>query len=435
MKRVSASKLLKLASYFESLAQASIVNSPRPVKYLYSVLASILGTKISEEDFFSWYQNNITVLAKFAAPPYANQNWYENFLHEAQLDLPQLSSKPNVVHYILIVQDKLNSRWTEDTKYIKREILEESLLKGFGKIPNLKLFVLESISLTSGGQLPKEVAHEEFIFTALNEIFGPPSDDEIVQFCIDNKNKIDKIRNLFKGKPSQLGGGMPTSDGVAFSLGPKLVLKIFRDTFSYNKAVEATERLHKHPELAKTEAMIYDIGVLGEFKGQQVYYYIMERMKTVRDLDDDTRDSLQTIAKEIALSVTYLRSSGDLKDMKKNISDPTKHSDIKTKVRAIAKDIAEKLDISNAGDIDTVERGRFKMQLAYNDPRRAMGPALKGDNLKLNPNWLALLAEEILMKYLTSRTDIHMGNLGVTRYGEFRYFDPAYSGWTSGLNL
>lgn len=44
----------------------------------------------------------------------------------------------------------------------------------------------------------------------------------------------------------------------------------------------------------------------------------------------------------------------------------------------------------------------------------------------LKPNWLKTFAEEVLMKYLTNRTDLHTGNLGITEYGLLRYFDPSF---------
>ena len=53
----------------------------------------------------------------------------------------------------------------------------------------------------------------------------------------------------------------------------------------------------------------------------------------------------------------------------------------------------------------------------------------------LRSDWLESLAEEFIMKYLTGRTDLHAGNIGLTQYGNFRYFDPAYSHWTSNINV
>jgi hypothetical protein len=38
------------------------------------------------------------------------------------------------------------------------------------------------------------------------------------------------------------------------------------------------------------------------------------------------------------------------------------------------------------------------------------------------------------MKFLTSRGDLHLGNLGLTGYGDFRYYDPAHGSHTEHLN-
>ena len=41
----------------------------------------------------------------------------------------------------------------------------------------------------------------------------------------------------------------------------------------------------------------------------------------------------------------------------------------------------------------------------------------------LRPSWLPSLIQEVLMKNVIGRIDLHMGNIGVTSYGEFRFFD------------
>lgn len=56
------------------------------------------------------------------------------------------------------------------------------------------------------------------------------------------------------------------------------------------------------------------------------------------------------------------------------------------------------------------------------------------NNTLLRGNWLVKFIEEIILKYLTGRGDLHLGNLGVTNQGNFRYFDPAYTGWENRIN-
>jgi len=47
------------------------------------------------------------------------------------------------------------------------------------------------------------------------------------------------------------------------------------------------------------------------------------------------------------------------------------------------------------------------------------------ETYKLNNNWLNRFVEEILVKLLTGRNDLHIGNLGITNNGYFRFFDSA----------
>jgi isocitrate dehydrogenase kinase/phosphatase len=41
----------------------------------------------------------------------------------------------------------------------------------------------------------------------------------------------------------------------------------------------------------------------------------------------------------------------------------------------------------------------------------------------------------MIVKFITGRTDSILGNLGVTRYGQFRFFDPDSSMYTEDFHL
>lgn len=56
------------------------------------------------------------------------------------------------------------------------------------------------------------------------------------------------------------------------------------------------------------------------------------------------------------------------------------------------------------------------------------------NTLPLRKNWLRTLIEEIAVKYLTQRGDLHLGNIGITNYGDFRYFDSAHPRWQNYIN-
>ena len=56
----------------------------------------------------------------------------------------------------------------------------------------------------------------------------------------------------------------------------------------------------------------------------------------------------------------------------------------------------------------------------------------------LKPEWVFLLVKEIILKFLSGRCDLHIGNVGVTKNRksrEFRYFDPAFEGLNSSIHL
>jgi hypothetical protein len=176
------------------------------------------------------------------------------------------------------------------------------------------------------------------------------------------------------------------------------------------------ERLHKTPQLAKTEAMIYDAGELGtlntpRFSGS-IYYYIQEKMTPIRALGSE--ELLEALRKIIGVFASmFVREKYRWEQLKTRMDEPGSAADIQTDVKKGAQRMA-----------------------TYVKDRYAEDAGWVSSKIKdLNPNWLPLLAEEIIMKYLTGRTDLHLGNLGLTGYGELRYFDPAHSSWKSELNI
>ena len=53
----------------------------------------------------------------------------------------------------------------------------------------------------------------------------------------------------------------------------------------------------------------------------------------------------------------------------------------------------------------------------------------------LRRSWLVSYIEEVMTKFITGRGDLHMGNLGVTSYGDLRYYDPTHEDWTHSINV
>lgn len=199
------------------------------------------------------------------------------------------------------------------------------------------------------------------------------------EFKLLNLNKINFNLIPLSSRPIVLGKG---SDGMAFKINDTQVLKIFTSRFAFDKSIEAQERIFKNEPGAKNEAMIYDIGELGE----NVYYYIIELMKTKTETENIYQNlDLEEIIRFVENN--YFR--------KKSLDDNKKYI----------------LNIFNQTN---------------------MASQIKAD-YNLKDNWLENLIEEIIHKINTGRTDLHTGrtdlhtgNIGVTNYGQLRFFDPVF---------
>ena len=369
---------------------------------LFRAIEEFTGTNPTEEQATNWLRTNHSSLGKLAQESWSAEAKMISCQADYNLQLGQI--RANI--YLAPTPSKL------------LEVSREAMLISSPPIPNLWLYV-GHYQRNQKEPLAANIAHNTWLAQAIERISTHHGENVIPNFIIRNKPTIDRIRQSFQiSEPKPLGGG---ADGVAFDIGGR-VLKIFKDKVAYEKAKDAFDRLHTTPALAKTEAMLYDVGVLGFLpyyvdtptKGIYLYYYIMEKMKPVYDLDnDDISSSIRGIISGIA---SHLESDpSKWKTMKSMIDDPNKAKLIKTQVRKEAITLSRKWLASpiRREDINTISQGIR---------------SLKSD-------WLPLYIEEVLMKYLTGRGDLHLGNLGITPYGELRYFDPAYHGYESEINI
>jgi hypothetical protein len=286
------------------------------------------------------------------------------------------------------------------------------------EVPKLYFFYIVREKGYNVDDYPKELAHDFFIAEALTELFSLDQHNdlpEISKFIKENSAKINKLRSMMSTTPKLLGGG---ADGVAYAFGKDLVLKIFQDSHAYGAAVKAMERLHKTPELAKTEAMIYDVGILGTFSHEgastTLYYYIMERMTPVYGTPESNgkiagKKAIESIGKYVSMHIPE-----ELRALKPFIEDKSKLAEIKAELTSATNNLV--LEIEN----------EYRLYKDMQQVEKSYG---------VKEGWLDSFVEEILVKYLTSRTDLHMGNLGVTNQGDLRYFDPAFKEWTSEINI
>lgn len=410
---VSSSKidqLLALSFLFEKEVLYSFADSDNSFETILDNYLTFINVLIEESEIDEWTQKNSGVLNNFI-----NNKWsferQDNYIWTYAGFTDTVNKSGNKKRDILFAHISNDSNVPDEI------IMKQSaILQSTKNIPTLYFLIGASHAQHETPYVNVDLAHNAFIVDAIKNIFAyPPSEksqkllDKFTNFINENKQIINKIRGSFAHQPVMLGKG---SDGVAFSINHDMVLKIFHSEHSYKEALKAQERLHKNPELAKTEAMIYDVGVLGKWEGRNIYYLIIEKMIPVRALDYNVYPSLELIIMKLAQYIKNKNNISRLRDLKQKINDPNQKETVKNQVAIESENmVAAILNDKYISDIKHLE-----------------------DNLDLKTGWLKTLAEEILLKYLTGRTDLHLGNLGITNNGEFRYFDPAYEDWTSDIN-
>ncbi|MFZ4399356.1 MAG: hypothetical protein ACOYO1_04915 [Bacteroidales bacterium] len=291
-------------------------------------------------------------------------------------------------------------------------------IKGTNKIPNLYLYkVYQSFGKYS------------FIIESLQELYSK-QESEIYPFINANKKKIDKIISTFgRSDFKVLGSG---SDGIVFDGNNDMVLKIFKDKFSYEKAVEAYNLMHSQNIMAKTEALIYDVGILGSFLNNEIYYYIMEKMKAVSNIDNI---KIQLFISLLLNTISEaVRTDKEFVNMKKNIIYSTKYS---SEIHEGKEEIEEYVKKEfHREDIDAYfekELSRMKNEINEKVNKVIIEKNKEADfnlteiELKLRKGWLMNFIEEMILKLVSNRGDLAIRNLGVIKYKDLKFFDPAFS--------
>lgn len=373
--------LYKLCSGFFKLSE--------PQGYeLLDILPSFLGRKISEDDLDYWSKMNQLSDDEIYSSWRLSDDGY------IYIDSDEYINNDHIMVNSLRIYKR--SRYFKDM-YINKE----RFLKGYKDIPNLYFYDLDY--KINNYEVPSQNYY--LINAILDLISNYDSDvpiDDVINFIEGHREKFDEIRALTNNSnPKKLGSG---AAGIAIEINPGMVLKLFRDKFSYEKAIESINRLHKDPDLGKTEAMIYDAGYLGEISNTSIYYSIIEKMTIIDDIPRIFEDILRRLIKDIIqyiLNVSYFR--GEILEFKK-----TKNID---------KDILNVLIKHTKSRIE----GQFDI-------------AEITEKLNLNINWLDRLIEEIAIKYITDRGDLHLGNIGITSSGYLRYFDPSHKAYKDYIN-
>jgi hypothetical protein len=398
---LSLDKIQKLAAKFQKLADEDplTVKNPSVIseaeQEFYTNLSKFIGKTLSSQDYLDWLEINKNVMI--------NKTSLHNLIKDN--DWWFVNDSPSFMEAFFL-RDKAVRFYLKP--YSNGDISESTLLTPAGVIPKIWSYLgnFQENTLTTGTD--KELAHNFYIWEAFNkgvfDLNGDSSQDirNTVQFVNQNKPKIDGLRHFFTKNPQFLGRG---SDGAVFDVG-EFILKIFRDPVAYQAAEAAMHRLHKEPELAKTEAMIYDAGKLGVFRNKDVFYYVMEKMIPISNIDLDFKNKVKDLIRKISIAI-----------MNSSIKDLKGKSNIRVELDSIVEFIASYFNNSNlVKDITEMNRKHDK-----NDNSMIV-PFLRSE-------WLRLLVEEICLKYLTGRIDLHVDNIGITNNGELRYFDSAYGGW------
>jgi hypothetical protein len=375
----------------KKIAQQPLVNQflpPLVIKFLFECAN---GKSLENKDLTNWVHANYTVWSQLRGI-----DWYRTFG-----GIGGNKGKD----YILLTKDSTAGRFNESHE---SDII--GILQASSGIPKINVFqiITEDIKYKAE-RFPKELAHDNFLLPMFNHFFAGKFHPEDIQllarnFIMQNRDKLNKIRRSFETEPVELGTG---SDGSAFSIGSDKVLKIFRDEGAFRSSQAAMERLWQHPEIAGTEAMIYDAGILGVFGNEEqnypIFYYIIEKMHPILNVInlDLFKQLLVGIKNAVSIHKNILFPLRKHIEEKKNIDIVAKY------VKALAKSITNELMNSDIKEIIS-----YVQQVS---------------EIELKTNWVDKLVEEFISKVLTGSNDLHPGNIGITNNGEFRYFDPNFS--------
>ncbi len=393
-------ELLKQASFYEDLCIKLAGNDSlfeeKILRELSKLNATLGKPLIALSDFKIWYDLNKSALS---AAKINNLFFSEGLIWFRPAEKYEGVISPN--------SDLSKDSYFSDEESYK--LIYEAKLTGYQSIPDLWLFVVKYIydqyqsNIFESFTPSKEMADYSKLLSIISEMLNMSRAKDIVEFYNTYKDNLKKIRDISGAQPKFLGGG---ADGRAYDIGNNMVLKLFLEEYSFESAKKALETPYTDPKAARTEARIYDAGIVGSYKGEKLYYLLIEKMNKIADRHD-MRDLLYGIVKNINKFHT--------------IVDPlrnkfTQESKLEDKDYAEINEIVQKI----SSEI-TIDKSRYKLDVIK-----------KLNNLK--DNWLPLFIEEIIMKYISRRGDLHTGNLGVTNFGELRYFDPAHPSHQVAIN-
>jgi hypothetical protein len=380
-------------------------------------LQNIVNTKIHAKDIKEWIEINKSILNDFK---FSLENW--NYYKDNVIEVLTCNNNGNY----MISAYPINFEKSGSDMFYKPK--KEAVLLGNANIPKLYIYEVEYFYKDLNQDFLSMVKKEYYPYFFLVDFFAEDNKEDfknlsneekanfVESFIDNNKQILNNILRFSNIAPKVLGAG---ADGVAFDLGQNKVLKIFSDSFSYNKSIETINNLHNQSSGADTEIMIYDAGKLNYYK--DLYYYIIEKVTVIRSLPLKDFNDINKIIFAIVSSILAEKQAWDsIKDKKIGLD-----SDI---VKEKIDDIIFMLKSQYKQKIDSLTK-IYNLASETNKPQWA--GMLKG--VKLN-DWVSSLVREIVNKFLTGRGDMHTGNIGITSSGYFRFFDAAHEIWQKSIN-
>lgn len=258
-------------------------------------------------------------------------------------------------------------------------------IKGFASIPSFYIhegFVFRNVDKTE-------------IFPAfaggLKKLFSSKEIEEIL-----DSDKFAQLLNNFTEAPKYLGSGV---DGAAFDIGGGKVLKFFRSTYAFQKAIESQNLIFEKGQNAENEVMVYDVGQIGPG-----FYTIMERLIPVEIVEPKKTKNLFEILKTI-----YQHTIKEPEYFKK-LSEMYKHNSILFQPTF-----------------------NILVEALVSDNQQTLKEMCS--DLNLQENCGVKFIKEVLFKLISGRGDLHLGNLGINDQGYLKYFDPSHPLFSDSMNL
>jgi hypothetical protein len=337
-----------------------------------------------------------------AVAPFLGDYFYNPWFLEDEQTIMLLKTKFGLTKKLALSTSKSNPIVdgidVDESKYIPRFTSMSgktfpALYFSIGKQPN---------SVSQGSD--KLIAQHFYLIDMIRSLFGkePTSDNDLASLksqIVKNRVICDRVAAIIGSRPKKLGMG---ADGVVYQVNDHQVIKFLTSRYAFEEAQKAFDRLHSNPELSKTEAMIYDLGKLIDFKDKRIFFILLEKMNPITEKphSHETMRRVKMIVREIVDFV---------------IHRPKLIDNVKSAM--------------SSGDSLKIHK-LISYALIELEPlvRESLGPVISKveEDLDLRSSWLPSFIEEIIMKSATNRKDLHIGNLGVTYYGDLRYFDPAH---------